>query len=64
MAEALFNVLGKGKFRAYSAGNHASGAVNPFAIEQCEALEYDASHMRSKSSDEYATPDAFYPWIL
>ncbi|OTP66097.1 Arsenate reductase [Caballeronia sordidicola] len=60
MAEALFNVLGKGKFRAYSAGSHASGAVNPFAIERCEALEYDTSHMRSKSSDEFATPDALH----
>jgi arsenate reductase len=58
MAEALFNVLGKGNFRAYSAGSHPSGSVNPFAIERCEALGYDTSHLRSKSWDEFATPDA------
>ncbi|MDR5757863.1 arsenate reductase ArsC [Caballeronia sp. LZ035] len=58
MAEALFNVLGKGKFRAYSAGSHPSGTVNPFAVEQCKSLGYDTSQMRSKSWDEFATPDA------
>ena len=58
MAEALFNVLGKGTFRAYSAGSHPSGTVNPFAIERCEALGYDTSGLRSKSWDEFATPDA------
>jgi arsenate reductase len=58
MAEALFNVLGKGKFRAYSAGSHPSGTVNPFAIERCKALGYDTSQLRSKSWDELATLDA------
>ncbi|NML34383.1 arsenate reductase ArsC [Paraburkholderia antibiotica] len=58
MAEALFNVLGEGKFRAYSAGSHPSSAVNPFAIERCKALGYDTAQMRSKSWDEFAAPDA------
>src|SRR6202051_275463 len=58
MAEALFNVLGREKFRAYSAGSHPSGTVNPFAIERCAALGYDTSGLRSKSWDEFATPDA------
>ena len=58
MAEALFNVLGKGKFRAFSAGSHPSGAVNPFAFERCEALGYDTLGLRSKSWDEFATPNA------
>jgi arsenate reductase len=58
MAEALFNVLGKGRFRAYSAGSHPNGTVNPFAIERCESLGYDVSQLRSKSWDEFATPDA------
>jgi arsenate reductase (thioredoxin) len=58
MSEALFNVLGQGRFRAYSAGSHPSGAVNPFAIERCEALGYDTSQQRSKSWDEFATPHA------
>lgn len=58
MAEALFNVLGKGRFQAYSAGSHPGGTVNPFAIERCEALGYDTSTLHSKSWDEFATPDA------
>lgn len=58
MAEALINTLGKGRFKAYSAGSHPSGTVNPFAIERCESLDYDVSQLRSKSWDEFATPDA------
>jgi Protein-tyrosine-phosphatase len=58
MAEALFNVLGKGRFRAYSAGSHPGGKVNPFAVERCESLGYHVSQLRSKSWDEFATPDA------
>jgi len=58
MAEALFNVLGKGRFRAYSAGSHPAGTVNPFAAERCAAFGYDTSTLRSKRWDEFATPDA------
>ncbi|MFM0322237.1 arsenate reductase ArsC [Caballeronia glebae] len=41
-----------------SAGSHPPGTVNPFAIERCKALGYDVSQMRSKSWDEFATPEA------
>ena len=58
MAEALFNILGKGRFRAYSAGSHPTGTVNPFAAQRCAAFGYDTSKLRSKSWDEFATPDA------
>jgi arsenate reductase len=58
MAEALFNILGKGRFVAYSAGSFPNGKVNPFAIEQVKALGYPLENLRSKSWDEFTTPDA------
>ena len=58
MAEALFDVLGKGRFVAYSAGSHPTGRVNPFAVELCATLGYDTSKLRSKSWNEFVTPVA------
>ena len=61
MAEGLINVMGKGRFRAYSAGSKPSGRVNPLAIEQLQSIGYDTSGLRSKSWDEFSpsiNPDA------
>ncbi|MGB7548975.1 MAG: arsenate reductase ArsC [Terracidiphilus sp.] len=58
IGEALFNTLGAGRFKAYSAGSHPAGKVNPFAIEQVRALGYPVETLRSKSWDEFAQPDA------
>jgi arsenate reductase len=58
LGEALFNQLGEGRFRAFSAGSHPSGKVNPFAVEQLVALSYPTADLRSKSWDEFALADA------
>lgn len=54
IAEALLNVLGQGRFRAFSAGSHPTGAVQPMAIEIAERLGYDSTQLRSKSWDEFS----------
>jgi arsenate reductase len=58
LAEALFNALGGGRVRAYSAGSRPAGKVNPFALELLEAQGLDTAHLRSKSWDEFAAPGA------
>jgi arsenate reductase len=57
MAEALLNVLGSGRFKAFSAGSFPSGKVQPVAAELAQAFGYDAP-LRSKSWDEFAQPDS------
>lgn len=58
MAEALLNMLGKGRFRAYSAGSQPSGKVQPMAAELAANLGYDTAQLRSKSWDEFAAAGA------
>jgi protein-tyrosine-phosphatase len=58
IAEAIMNKIAPEKFRAYSAGSHPRGEVNPHALELLKRLNYDISQFRSKPWDEFATPDA------
>jgi protein-tyrosine-phosphatase len=58
MAEAILNVLGKGRFKAFSAGSNPSGQVQPMARELAKAIGYDASDVRSKNWDEFAVEGA------
>lgn len=58
MAEGLLNLLGHGRFRAYSAGSQPTGRVNPFAVEILQSVGYDTSDLRSKSWDEFGAADA------
>lgn len=58
MAEAILNVLGEGRFKAYSAGSHPSGQVQPMARDLAEAIGYDVNQVRSKNWDEFAVEGA------
>jgi arsenate reductase len=58
LGEVLFNALGKGKFRAYSAGSKPAGRVNPGALELLQQQGYSVEGLRSKSWDEFAMPGA------
>jgi len=58
MAECILNREGLGKFKAYSAGSHPAGQVNPHALALLHKLNYDVSGLRSKSWDEFAEEGA------
>ncbi|MFZ2726509.1 MAG: arsenate reductase ArsC, partial [Methylococcaceae bacterium] len=58
MAEATLNHLGKGRFRAYSAGSRPAGTVNPHALKQLEKEGISTEGFRSKSWDEFAQSDS------
>jgi arsenate reductase len=58
IAEAILNEVGRGRFRAFSAGSHPKGRVNPEALRLLQSLGYDTSGFRSKSWGEFADPGA------
>lgn len=58
LAEALFNHLGAGRVRAYSAGSQPAGRVNPIALETLARHGILCEDARSKSWDEFAAPGA------
>ena len=58
LGEVLFNHLGKGRFKAYSAGSKPAGKVNPGALELLQQQGYGTEGLRSKSWDEFAAPGA------
>jgi protein-tyrosine-phosphatase len=60
LAEAALNhlAIGRGRFRAFSAGSHPKGEVNPFALELLRDQKLSTEGLRSKSWDEFARPGA------
>jgi len=58
IAESILRKVGAGRFRAFSAGSHPKGEVNPLALKVLEHDEYQTDGLRSKSWDEFAAPGA------
>lgn len=58
LAEVLFNHLGEGRVRAFSAGSRPAGAVNPGAVRLLQREGILTSELRSKSWNEFAMPGA------
>ncbi len=58
MGEAVLNHHGHGRFRAYSAGAHPTGAVNPLTLRVLEEAGLSTVGLYSKSWDEFTPADA------
>src|SRR3546814_12194621 len=52
------NARGQGRFRAFSAGSHPGGRVNPHVLELLASAKLPTEGLRSKSWDEFAVPGA------
>jgi protein-tyrosine-phosphatase len=58
IAECVLNRLGNGRFKAFSAGSFPKGEVHPYALALLRRQDFDTTHLRSKSWDEFAGADA------
>jgi arsenate reductase len=58
LGEAVLNHLGKGRFRAFSAGSQLKGQVHPLALETLRNAGISTEGLRSKAWDEFAAPGA------
>ncbi len=58
MAEVLLNHWGKGRFHAFSAGSYPKAQVHPLAIGVLRRNQLPTENLRSKSWDEFSTPDS------
>lgn len=60
LAEGILNSpsVGKGRFKAYSAGSHPKGIVHPMALNVLRHQGISPDGFRSKSWDEFGANDA------
>lgn len=58
MAEAILAREGRGRFRAFSAGNRPRGAPHPAAMSLLASLGYRTEQLVSKDWESFAAPDA------
>ena len=56
LAEAILNhpSIGQGRFRAFSAGSHPAGQVQPLALELLSQYHYPTEGLRSKNWNEFS----------
>lgn len=53
LAESILNHSGCGRFRAFSAGSHPTGVVNPYAFNLLKKYGLPTEQLRSKPWDEF-----------
>ena len=58
LAESILRKEGRGRFLAFSAGSQPKGRVNPLALKVLASMDYPTDDLRSKSWEEFASPDA------
>jgi len=58
LAEAMMNHLDRDRFRAFSAGSHPNGSVNPWATQLLRSAGVSTAGLRSKPWDEFSRPGA------
>ena len=56
LAESILNhpSIGQGRFRAFSAGSHPAGEVQPLALELLSQYHYPTEGLRSKNWNEFS----------
>ena len=58
MAECILNRDLSGKFKAFSAGSHPKGQIDPTVLALLKKTNYPTENLRSKSWEEFAQPGA------
>jgi len=58
MAEAILNADLSGKFKAFSAGSHPKGEIDPTVLALLKKTNYPTDGLRSKSWEEFAQAGA------
>lgn len=58
MAECILNREGAGRFKAFSAGSHPKGHIDPTVLGLLNRTNYPTGNLRSKSWEEFAQAGA------
>jgi arsenate reductase len=58
LGEAILRQADSSRFRSFSGGSHPKGAVHPLALDLLKSLGHPVDALRSKSWDEFTSPDA------